>query len=96
MTLSTVSIVVLLTTELFVQPSRALLLAIACFCFLSLGLAWPDFLGVPLAWGAGAVLTLVAALAAYGGALLAYGGALLAPVEPVAVRPLLARPGPVR
>jgi hypothetical protein len=80
MTVSTVAIVVLLAVEALVAPSRAILVAVACLCFVSLGLAWPDFLGLPVAWDAGAVLTLGAASAAC-------AGALLALAEPLASRP---------
>jgi hypothetical protein len=68
-TVSAVASVLLLAIESMLCPSRTLLLAVICLSFLSLGLAWPDLLGLPLGWGAGAVLTLLAGLAACAGAL---------------------------
>ena len=86
MTAGAVAIVGLLTIELLVRPSRALQVAVSCLCFLLLGLAWPDLLGIPAGWDAGAVLTLLTALTAC-------GGALLTLAEPMAFRAVLGSPG---
>jgi hypothetical protein len=80
MLLAAVAIVALIGADLFMRPSRGLLGAAAAVAFVTLGLAWADFLGLPVSWDVAAYLVLIVALVECAAAVIALQG-------PIAARP---------
>lgn len=79
MFLASIGVVSLLGFDLFAHPSRRLEAAATALCFISVGIAWPDLLGLPANWDVGAYLVLLTTLVSAAGASLALS-------QPLAVR----------